>query len=161
MGVSPKKERNRDDIDRMDAMKKMGLTVGLCIATFFLTKPGSSSTASLFEERKPNNLVASDRPGKDLEFWNVPKGGEFTPKIAWLMSYPNSGTSFTMTCVEHTTNLSTATNYGDEVTAKGDYSLSIYPRHQEGPFWEGMSGKLGVIRPLPERYVLVKSKFAG
>mmetsp|Transcript_28492 Transcript_28492/g.42113 ORF Transcript_28492/g.42113 Transcript_28492/m.42113 type:complete len:398 (+) Transcript_28492:87-1280(+) len=157
MGVSPKKSRNKDGLEKIDTMKKVCLTAGLCIVAYFLTKPVSSSDLSLSRVRKQNNVVSTDRSGEDLEFWNGPEGGEFTPKIAWLMSYPNSGTSFTMTCVEHTSDLSTASNYGDEVTAKGDYSLSIYPRHQDGPFWEGLSGKLGAVRPLPENYVLVKT----
>ena len=54
-------------------------------------------------------------------------------------------------------NLSTASNYGDEVTHNDDFSLSIYPRHAEGPYWEGLSGKMGDIRPLPSKYVLVKT----
>jgi len=71
--------------------------------------------------------------------------------------FPNSGTSYTMTTMEEASNYSTATNYGAEVTAKGRYSLSIYPRHPEGPFWEGLSGELGTIRYLPPKYVLVKT----
>jgi len=138
------------------ASKKLFLTAGLCFVTYFLTKP-SASNSSLSPADTQNLSVVADRSGNDLDFWNAPKNGEFSPSIAWLMSFPNSGTSFTMTCVEHTSNLSTATNYGDEVTAKGDYSLSIYPRHEEGPFWEGLSGKLGAVRRLPEDFVLVKT----
>lgn len=101
--------------------------------------------------------MVNDRSTNHLGFYTKPKGGEFSPQIAWLMSYPNSGTSFTMMCAERTSNLSTATNYGDEVTASDAFSLPIYPRHPEGPYWEGLSGKMGAIRLLPERYVLVKT----
>ena len=62
-----------------------------------------------------------------------------------------------MTTIESTSNYSTATNYGDEVTPQEGFSLSIYPRHPEGPYWEGLSGEMGKIRQLPPKYVLVKT----
>lgn len=43
-----------------------------------------------------------------------------TPAVVWLASYPNSGTSFTMTLVERASDLSMASNYGVEVTYKRD-----------------------------------------
>jgi hypothetical protein len=83
---------------------------------------------------------------------------EFLPHIAWLMSFPNSGTSYTMTMVARSSNKSHATNYGDEVTpADEPNSLSIYPRRPEGPFWPGMSGKLHTPRDLPDKYVITKT----
>jgi hypothetical protein len=83
---------------------------------------------------------------------------EFTPAIAWLMSFPNSGTSFTMTMVARASNRSFATNYGDEVTAEDQPdSLSIYPRRPEGPFWPGMSGKINSPRELPDKYIITKT----
>lgn len=83
---------------------------------------------------------------------------EFTPKIAWLMSFPNSGTSFTMTMVARSSNKSFATNYGNEVIAPDEpNSLSIYPRRPEGPFWPGKSGKMHTPRDLPDKYVITKT----
>lgn len=83
---------------------------------------------------------------------------EFSPKISWLMSFPNSGTSFTMTMVARMSNRSIATNYADEVTAKDDpESLSIYSRRPEGPFWPGLTGKVSTPRPLPANFVLTKT----
>jgi hypothetical protein len=84
------------------------------------------------------------------------------PSLVWLASYPNSGTSYTMMLVERATNQSTATNYGPEVTAPGDTSLAVFPdTHPNGPFWEGMSGKLGTIRDLPRNYILTKTHCGG
>lgn len=83
---------------------------------------------------------------------------EFTPAIAWLMSFPNSGTSYTMTMVEESSTKAFATNYCDEVMARTDKeSLSIYPRRPEGPFWAGKSGKIATPRDLPDKYVLTKT----
>jgi len=89
-----------------------------------------------------------------------------TPAIVWLASYPNSGTSYTMTMVERATNLSTASTYGDEVTDERDDTLPIYPQHPQGPFWKGLSGKLGPsqrfpIRQLPNKYILTKTHCGG
>jgi hypothetical protein len=83
---------------------------------------------------------------------------EFTPGIAWLMSFPNSGTSFTMTMVARASNRSFATNYGDEVTTDDQPdSLSIYPRRPEGPYWPGYSGKINSPRELPDKYIITKT----
>jgi hypothetical protein len=83
---------------------------------------------------------------------------EFTPGIVWLMSFPNSGTSYTMTMVARSSNRAFATNYADEVMADDDEeSLSIYPRRPEGPYWAGKSGKIATPRELPDRYILTKT----
>lgn len=50
--------------------------------------------------------------------------------IAWLMSFPNSGTSFTSKLIRHVTALSTATNYGEEAGG----GSSIFGSDQP-PFW--------------------------
>ena len=88
-----------------------------------------------------------------------------SPKIVWLASYPNSGTSYTMTLVERASNFSTATNYGNEVTHPKYDSIPIYPNHEEGPFWEGTSEHAiqlnRVIRELPTTYVLTKTHCGG
>lgn len=84
-----------------------------------------------------------------------------TPKVVWLASYPNSGTSYTITLVERASNLSTASNYGVEVTYKREDSLPIYQNHPEGPFWEGTSGEMGTIRELPTTSVLTKTHCGG
>jgi len=62
------------------------------------------------------------------------------PRIAWLMSFPNSGTSFTTRLIRHATKKATATNYGfsnavhvEEV--KDKISLPVHEGELEGPFW--------------------------
>ena len=157
MGVSPKKRGVSPNEGQLDNAKRFCIAAVLCLAVYFVTKPSNNASSSSNSSTGHTAGRVNDRSSNHLGFWNPPNGDEFSPQIAWLMSYPNSGTSFTMMCTERTSNLSTATNYGDEVTTSEDYSLSIYPRHPEGPFWEGLSGKMGAIRHLPERYVLVKT----
>jgi hypothetical protein len=96
---------------------------------------------------------------------------EMPPKIAWLLSFPNSGTSYTMTMVEQATNKSTASNYGIEVTDTKYPSVPVHANHPEGPYWEGTSiarriapGKDRLkarIRELPDTFVLTKTHCGG
>ncbi|KAL7538047.1 hypothetical protein ACHAXR_008249 [Thalassiosira sp. AJA248-18] len=62
---------------------------------------------------------------------NMKKG-----KIAWLMSFPNSGTSFTSLLIRHASNATTATNYGMESNIGMDgKSVPVYDWSMEGPYW--------------------------
>jgi hypothetical protein len=89
-------------------------------------------------------------------------GDEFAPYIIWLLAFPESGERFIMSTMEHVSNCSTATNYGSQVTAPTKHALSIYPRHPEGPFWEGIGAQFGnKIRRLPELYVLTQTNCGG
>jgi hypothetical protein len=117
------------------------------------------------QEMKPSTVVFGTA-SKDSKSSSIRRGrnfilqpeSEFSPKISWLMSFPNSGTSFTMTTVARMSNRSIATNYADEVTAADQSdSLSIYIRRPEGPFWPGMSGKMSSPRALPDSFVLTKT----
>ena len=119
------------------------------------TTPLEEHSASLLLATSSSN--SSYPLGEEEELWET----DLTPQIVWLASYPNSGTSYTMTMVERATNLSTASNYGVEVTVSSEDSLPIYPHHPQGPYWEGLSGQLGTIRPLPDQYVLVKTHCGG
>lgn len=64
----------------------------------------------------------------------LPNTGKW-PKVAWLMSFPNSGTSFTTKMVRHLSHMSTATNYGEEFLDAQGNSIPIYENSTEGPFW--------------------------
>jgi len=76
------------------------------------------------------------------------------PKIAWLLSFPNSGTSFTMTQVKKITATTTASNYVKEI--KGDLMRPVDPsRSLKGPFMT--TDKL----PRPDGYVLTKTHCGG
>ena len=58
------------------------------------------------------------------------------PKVAWLMSFPNSGTSFTSKMVRHLSHMSTASNYGEELLDDSGKSIPMYSDSPNtGPFW--------------------------
>lgn len=71
------------------------------------------------------------------------------PDIAWLLSFPNSGTSYTMMNVARVSNTTTATNYA------GDYSELVPVRDAKGPFWTNPHGQH------PDRFVLTKTHCGG
>jgi hypothetical protein len=55
--------------------------------------------------------------------------------VAWLMSFLNSGTSYTIEAVRELTNTTVATNYGKEI--KNEESVPAFPDTEEannGPF---------------------------
>lgn len=89
--------------------------------------------------------------------WGGAKPALDVPQIVWLASYPNSGTSYTMLMVEESSNRSTATNYGLEVTDYKYPSIPLHSHHPEGPYWEGSRKHI-----LPETgYILTKTHCGG
>lgn len=80
-----------------------------------------------------------------------------TPAIVWLQAMPHSASGFVMSLVSRATNLAMATNYGDDVTKKGQYSISINPRISSGPYWAGLGTQSGSERKLPFNNVLVQT----
>lgn len=75
------------------------------------------------------------------------------PGLAWLASYPNSGTSYTLEIIRKVSDLATATNYGKEST---DYllekSVPFHPSFVNGPFKTNDR-----YREAPEKFVLTKT----
>lgn len=72
------------------------------------------------------------------------------PNIVWLMSFPNSGTSYTLRIVRQITNQTTATNYGGEHLVN-DTSVLVNPNWTQGPF------RANVSQALPEYFILTKT----
>jgi len=57
-------------------------------------------------------------------------------KMAWLMSFPNSGTSFTSRLVRDATKTDSASNYADETpSGQNGLRLPVYEDQPDGPFW--------------------------
>lgn len=140
-------------------IKKSVFWIWLFLFTFFRmsAKQRQSMQELLSNPQKEDLKYRNKIDSVNRHFISKP-GDEFNPRIAWLMSFPNSGTSFTMSLVAKASNRSTATNYASEVTeADASSALSIYPGRPEGPFWAGMSGKVRSPRQLPDKYIMVKT----
>lgn len=57
------------------------------------------------------------------------------PRLAWLMSFPNSGTTFTSDMVRLTTNTTTATNYGLETSKDHEDNVPVFESNTAAPPW--------------------------
>jgi len=80
---------------------------------------------------------------------------ESVPYIAWLMSFPNSGTSYTLRTVRHVSNMTTATNYGDEYMDETTNSSFMWDNMTNGPF------RAYPNLPLPAEFILTKTHCAS
>ena len=96
------------------------------------------------EQKKDGGLTSNS--GSDL----------VSPKIAWLMSYPNSGTSYTMKLVGQASDRSTASNYGLECGfgVNGD-NVPLYDTSPNGPYITHPD------RELPKHYIITKTHCGG
>ena len=103
------------------------------------------------QQTKQNLTIAPDI--------QVVRGNITHPKIAWLMSFPNSGTSFTIHMTREASNTTTATNYAGE----GDIDdLPSTPAiegalGEQGPFLELIRGR---YTNMPE-HILTKTHCTG
>lgn len=77
------------------------------------------------------------------------------PKLVWLMSFPNSGTSYTLRQMERLSNYSMATNYGSE----GERTAPVFEDQPHGPRCRGPSDNWP--HPMPKDYILVKTHCTG
>lgn len=80
------------------------------------------------------------------------------PKLAWLMSFPNSGTSYTTKMIRHVTGMSTATNYGDEYSDNEGLSVPLIANATIGPYLIDPH-KYG--HPKGQMYILTKTHCGG
>lgn len=107
------------------------------------------SHEKLLHEHFPNEA----RQGRKLQALSTSYRVE--PKLVWLMSFPNSGTSFTSRLVRDATKTDSASNYADEtISGQEGLILPVYKDQPMGPFW---------IKPAespeftePANYVLTK-----
>jgi hypothetical protein len=77
------------------------------------------------------------------------------PKLVWLMSFPNSGTSFTSRLVRDATMTVSASNYADETpSGQSGLVLPVYRNHPEGPFW--IKPEASPDFSEPDNYILTK-----
>ena len=79
------------------------------------------------------------------------------PRIAWVMSFPNSGTSFTMRLVQRMSNITGASSYGMECdTDQKGANYPVYKRSPDGPFFSQLKK-----RRMPTRYIPTKTHCGG
>jgi len=88
----------------------------------------------------------------------APVSSKEGPKIAWLMTFPGAGTTYTTFLVKQASNTTSATNYGNEYLNENKESVPLYS-DVSGPYlWqdENIQG-LNV----PSTYILTKTHCGG
>lgn len=109
-----------------------------------------------------NDHVADQ--GIELLSYNAEDTVQSTPpedglKIAWLMSFPNSGTSYTSRLIRHVSLTNTGSNYGVENLGVNHTSVPIFADQPTGPFYVDPT-----VHPeydFPKRYILTKTHCGG
>lgn len=99
------------------------------------------------------NAVTSAADNFMLKFQAPPPNK--TLQIAWLMSFPNSGTSYTTKLIRHVSQTHTASNYGNENRGATGESVPLFADQPTGPFWCDP-----LVHPEytnPEKYALTKT----
>jgi hypothetical protein len=103
---------------------------------------------------------------KDAEKSNVQRKHDIQrkrmglPGIAWLMSYPNSGTTFTLQLVETVSKSTVATNYGQEYQLRFHEHVDAIPvsnKSSNGPFLLSPEKSL----PPVDSFILTKTHCGG
>lgn len=117
---------------------------------------------SLFLRISYNQMTQLNKFHQNLTSMETAVNGQANvslPKVIWLMSFPNSGSSFTTKMVRTLTNSPTATTYGEEhVDALSGFSIPLARgvEYQNGPFLS-YTHNLNV----PQQYVLTKTHCGG
>ena len=77
-------------------------------------------------------------------------------KIAWLMTFPNSGTSYTTQLVREATKTVSASNYADD-TLEGEMGVRdpVFEGALDGPFWTNSEESRDYTKPT--EYVITKT----
>jgi Sulfotransferase domain len=104
-------------------------------------------------EVSPDEFKVGRLRSSDLAHLTQP---EDTPlQIALLMSYPNSGTSYTIKLIRHVSLTYTASNYAHENKDKTGPSLPVFRDQPNGPFW--LDPEVHPEYSLPTSFVLTKT----
>ena len=77
------------------------------------------------------------------------------PDIAWLMSFPNSGTSYTLRLVQAVSNTTAATNYAEECMQDSSGNVATLYDSPSGPYLRQQAASL------PKAYIPTKTHCGG
>jgi hypothetical protein len=122
----------------------------MCIVLLFATNQGQLRRESLIGQTS-NAVVIKNivLPQEEDGPW---------PKVAWLLSFPNSGTSYTMRMTQRASVQSAASNYGAEADLIDGVRRNV-------PLFEGKPESPNLVsyprRNMPTSYVLTKTHCGG
>ncbi|CAB9501838.1 expressed unknown protein [Seminavis robusta] len=125
------------------------------------------ASSAILNDRERHQLPLIPRKKQDLKptgdrLVSEPMDDDGTtsaPSIAWLMSFPNSGTSFTLHLTREASNCTTATNYALEGEVKDQPGVQAIPTPDgsHGPWLEIIPNRPSRI----PRFILTKTHCGG
>ncbi|KAL7535362.1 hypothetical protein ACHAXR_006443 [Thalassiosira sp. AJA248-18] len=142
------------------------ITINRAFNGYSYATTGSQTVPSM------KHIIKSENRTEEIPIYNYkrPKHAPPWPKVAWLMSFPNSGTSYTGQLVRRATQAASATNYGTSNLDQSGNSIPLFEWSPIGPFLteiayyggspkEVTSQKLSV--PGDGSYILTKTHCGG
>jgi len=114
---------------------------------------------AVYYTRQEQNNSYDTRSSKSSDITrNVNRTNETWPKVAWLMTFPNSGTSYTLLLVHTTSNTSFGSNYHKlDIDDLGDngHNIPIHSSYSDGPYLHEIN------KETPKKYVITKTHCDG
>lgn len=141
------------DFENITANDKSNRSVFSLLAIALLV----ASTVLLARHRC--NVNAQDHGEHVRPLVDSSSSSSLLPDIAWLMSFPNSGTSYTMRLVQAVSNTTAATNYAEECKQDSAGRVATLFDSPSGPYLRQQVLDGGM--PLPKRYILTKTHCGG
>jgi len=144
-------------------------------AEFILKRSSSSSSSSESKDAKPNEdkLSSSEAPDATQLRGSIPHVEPVGPahesstitshasnlQIAWLMSFPNSGTSYTGELIRRISKTKTGSNYARENLGADGNALPVFPDQPAGPFYVNPQAHQDYNEP--SDYIFTKTHCGG
>ena len=131
-----------DGQHRLSLWRRCIAYVAICIVTACLVHVYDRATLNTrLTSTQMKNVISDPDP---LAEW---------PRLAWLMSFPNSGTTYTIHLIGNVTNTTTATNYGLE--SQVQTGVPVHDSSPNGPFLAMPSFSV------PKTYIMTKTHCGG
>lgn len=111
------------------------LFLALALLTFTLVLQEDKRVLSAYDVQNNPSLrtFASKETANDRGLVKAEPPGR---KLVWLMSFPNSGTSYTSRLIRDLTQTDSASNYADETDAgRAGLKYPVFEDMPDGPFW--------------------------
>mmetsp|Transcript_24882 Transcript_24882/g.36493 ORF Transcript_24882/g.36493 Transcript_24882/m.36493 type:complete len:387 (-) Transcript_24882:476-1636(-) len=148
------------------ALILLSLITGATLASFLITNECNNDIAKQFSDAdgtiiSSTDMEASGHVKSETDMDEIvrtdPDPNAPWPRVAWLMSFPNSGTSYTIQMTQRLSNRTAASNYGEECTL--DESKNTIPVHANSP--NGPFLLNSPKRKVPDTYILTKTHCIG
>ena len=97
-----------------------------------LIKPDKHDSGNVQATPIGSTTIVEEEEKQHQEQHSQPPSASSSPQIAWLLSFPNSGTSYTMTNVQHMTGHLVASNYAKDMP----HAISLDATAEHGPFYK-------------------------